>query len=89
LTSPIAAEGDVEDQLLIVDVLVDIARASELSLWQTPIRWVGIAASDVRWYGVTREEVDADSFTGPFRSVDAATVRVESGAVCGSLLVLD
>lgn len=65
---------------MIAHFVVDVAATRELSLRQTPAGRIGVAAGDVRWDGVSREEPDAHGFTGPFCGIDATAVGVEATA---------
>lgn len=80
VAGPVAAERDVEDELLIVDLVVDVAGSCKLALRQTPAGGIGGAAGDVRRDASAGEEPDADGFTGPFGGEDAPADGVEAGA---------
>jgi hypothetical protein len=81
LPGPLAAEGDVKDDLLIFEVLVNVAAAGQLGDWDAPILRVGRTAADVGGNRAARKEPDADGFACPFRCVDTATSGVEAGTV--------
>jgi len=74
------AEGQIEDDLLALDVLADIA-AGEARDGRRPFGRVGGGAADVGGDGAAGEEVDTDDGAVVLGGVDAAVVRVEAGAV--------
>lgn len=82
LAGPVTAEGDVEHDLLWLEVGVDVtAAAAEASRRGAPAGWVGVGSVDIGRDAAAREEPDADRLAGPFGCVDAATVAVEARAV--------
>ncbi len=77
---PLPAKRRVEDQVVVLEVLVDIARAGELRRRLAPAARVGVAGFDIlRDFGAG-EEPDLDGLGGPLGGIDAAAVGVEVGA---------
>lgn len=83
IARPVAAEGRVEDDLLVLEIMVDVAAALEFRDGVSPAGGIRVAAGDVGWDAAAREEPDADGVAGPFCRVDTTAGRVEAGAVGG------
>lgn len=83
---PVAAESGIEDDLVVLELLVELAAALEVCVWRAPASRVGRV--DVLWDGPAREEPDLDVRGGPLHGEDAAFGRVEGVAVGGGAFVL-
>lgn len=81
IACPIAAEGSIKHYLLVFECRRDITASLEFGHRVAPARRHWCPSRDVRWYGTTREEIDADSICCPVNSVDATIVRVEATAI--------
>lgn len=80
---PVAAEGGVKDDVVVHEMLIDIAvgAANEPCGCRTPAPRVGLGYRDIGWDTVTGEEPDVDGGAGPFGGVDAAAGIVQVGAI--------
>lgn len=80
---PIAAEGSVEDEVVVHEVLVDVAvvAADEAGCGGSPVAGSGVRAGDIAWDAATREEPDVDVAARPLHGIDPATGIVEVGAI--------
>jgi hypothetical protein len=82
VAGPVTAEGHVENDVVVLEVLVNVASTLKLGGWLAPPTWVGVATRKVARDCASREEPDADGIACPFRSVDSSTICIETGAVC-------
>lgn len=81
-TSPIAAQRGVDDDGLIFEMLVDIARGcTESCLRDSPASRVRIAGRHVAGERAPWEEPDTDRFVRPLCCIDSTIIGVESCAV--------
>lgn len=79
VSGPVAAEGGVEDDLVVHEEVVDVAAAAaERGHGLAPAAGVRAAGRDVRGHGGAREEPDVDAGRGPLGGVDAALAVVEA-----------
>lgn len=80
---PIAAESGVEDDVVVLEVLVDVAivAANEASCGSSPVGGVGVGSRGIAGYTSTRPEPDVDPIAGPLHGVDAAVSVVEVGSI--------
>lgn len=80
---PVAAEGGVEDDVVVLEMPVDVAvvATEEARGGGTPSRGVGVGTRDIAGDAVAREEPDVDGGAGPFHGVNTAAGGVESSAV--------
>ena len=78
---PITAESCVEDELLAVEFLSEVAGAGKARDGLGPGRGVWVTTADVGRDGLPVEEVDRDFVICPFRGEDAAVVLVESSTI--------
>lgn len=80
-TSPISAEGQVEDGVVVVEVLAWGAGASgPVSKGRGPVGRHGLTGSNVVWDSAASEEPDSDTITIPFHGIDTSAGAVESTA---------
>lgn len=83
VASVVAAEGEIEHDLMIVEMAVDVAGALEISHGRAEIvgriRYAGGDAA--RYRGAAREEPYAYRGRGPFHCVDTAAGAVETFAI--------
>lgn len=86
---PVAAEGDVEDDLQLVEMVVNVARFGKSGRRGTPSRRIRSATSDIPGDARAREEPDIDDSPCPFGSVDAASSIVEAVAIGGVVVTSD
>lgn len=86
---PVAAEGGVEDDVVVLEMLVDAAAgpaARESGGGGTPCRRVGVGAQGVAGETVVAREIpDVDGGAGPFHRVDACAGVVHVGSVIVAL----
>ena len=86
MTGPVAAEGRVENDLLVCEGCAHVATAGERCEWSAPRRWVGIGAEDVVGNAAAWEEVHSDGGAGQFHGVDSAAILIKLRAIrCGVL----
>lgn len=82
---PVAAEGGVEDDVVVFEMPVDVTvvATGEARGRGTPGRGdgIGVGARDIAGDAGAREEPDVDGGAGPFHGVNAAAGVVETGAV--------
>lgn len=80
---PVAAEGGVEDDVVVLEMPVDVAvvATEEARGGGTPSRGVGVGTRDIAGDAVAREEPDVDGGAGPFHGVNTAAGGVERSAV--------
>lgn len=83
IASPVTAEGGVENDVIVLEMLIDVAvvPSNEAGCCSSPGRWTGVGFEGVARYSSTRPEPDVDVSTRPFHGVDTATSVVEVGAV--------
>jgi hypothetical protein len=81
-TSPVAAESGVDNELVVLEVLRDIARvvAREVGSGGTPRGGVGVAVGDILRNLATGEEPNHDALAIPLVRKDTATLLVEGVA---------
>lgn len=90
-TGPVAAEGGVEDDVVVLEVVVYGAAgaADEGRGGIAPGGGVGVRAGGAGGDRVSREEPNVDGGAGPFHGVDATVGRVETVAEGGGAALLD
>lgn len=81
VAGPVTAESGVEDDLMILEELVDVATTSERRQRSAPVARIGISGSDVRGDAGAREEPNGNGRAGPLGRVHAPLTVVEAGAV--------
>lgn len=79
--SPVTAEGQVEDEVVVLEMLVDLAFTFKSRSWLAPSTWVRVAAREVVGHCASWEEPDADGFACPFCRINSTTIRIEPAAV--------
>lgn len=82
-TGPITAEGSVEDEVIVHEMLIDvaIAAADEAGCCSSPCGWSGVGAQGVTGNAPTRPEPDVDVASCPLHCVDPASSVIEVGAI--------
>ena len=81
IARPVAAEGNVEDHLLILEELVNVAATGKHGGRLSPVGWIRRVAENVaRRISATREEEDVDGLRGPLHGIYTSAVGVKSGA---------
>ena len=85
LASPVTAEGDVEDNVVLVEVVIDGAAVVtvELGRWGSPSGGGRGSGSDVGGDGSTVPGPDLDGIGGPLHNVDTTVSVVEGITVRG------
>ena len=83
VSGPSSAKGGVEDQIVVFEVVVNVAPGSAVELGQrgAPVAWVWRIGGDIRGDGVSREEPRGNVVRGPLRSVHSSANGVEPIAV--------
>lgn len=76
--SPVSAEGVVEDELVVLEPLLDVASTSEVGIWDTEFSSVGLVQGYASRDLAAREEPHLDGFGSPFHGVDAASISIET-----------
>lgn len=82
---PVAAEGGVEDDVVVLEMLVDVtaalavvgSAADEAGAGMPPCARVRVRARDVAGFAAAREKPDVDPAAGPLHGVDAAVGVIE------------
>jgi hypothetical protein len=78
-TGPVAAEGHIENDLVVREKLGYVTAACELREWLSPsVVRLRIGAQNVGRNGTALEEPDADRFVSPFHGVDTTSDIVEA-----------
>lgn len=80
ISSPIATEGGVKDELLVDEPLVKVARALEAGIGSSKIGNIGSVVGDTGGYFVAWEEPHLDSGRGPFHGEYSPVVVIETHA---------
>ena len=80
---PLATKRRVEDEIVVFEMVVDVARAGELRRGLAPRGGVGLLGFDVLGDFGAGEKPDLDGLGGPLGGVDAAAVGVEASAEAG------
>ena len=81
--SPRATEGGVEDDVVVAEVVVDVAVALEDGLRRVPPTGIGSTAGDIGRYLSARPEPDLDVLGGPLSCVNSASSSIEPSPVGG------
>lgn len=82
-------DGNKTYNLLIFEMIINVAIALKLRNGRSPSRRIRIPARDVTWNGAAGKEPDIDICTGPLCGVDATANGVETTAIGLRILVLD
>ena len=82
-TSPFPAEACVEDNVVVTEVVVDVAVALEDGLRRVPPTGIGSTAGDIGRYLSARPEPDLDVLGGPLSCVNSAFSSIEPSPVGG------
>ena len=88
VTSPITTEGDVKDNFVVLEKIIDGTAARKLTSWRAPIDRLGVAP-DVGWNLAAGPEPNLDGPLGPFHSVDTTTAVVVEPITIGVTTVVD
>ena len=78
---PLSTERSVENDLLLLERVFNIASTGELGSWLAPATGVWAVTENVFRDRVAWEEVNADSFSGPLGSVYTSTISVQACTV--------
>ena len=89
ITSPITAKGNIEDDIVLLEVLCDVARIAsrEDGVGGAPGIGVRCALVDIVGNGLTSEEPDFDRLFVPNMRVNTTTVHVETMSV-GAIIMI-
>ena len=88
---PVTTEGGIEDDIIILEVIINIAARATLegSSSCSPSRRIRIGACGAVGDAIAAEEPDVDGGAGPFHGVDATLGVVETVAERGGTAGLD
>jgi hypothetical protein len=86
---PLSTERSVEDDLLLLECILDIAGTGELGSRLTPAAGVWAVTEDVFRDGVAGEEVNADGVGGPLSCIYTTTAFVQACTVALSRWMFD
>lgn len=75
---PVTAEGDVENDCVVLEVVVDITTTLEVGHWHSKFRDIWRAGTNAGWHVGAREEPDANPLRCPFHGVHLPALSVRS-----------
>ena len=84
-SGPLATERRVENEVVVLEVIVDVALPRKLRRRLPPRTWVRRLGVNVRRDLRAGEEPDLDRAARPLRRVHAAAIGVEAGAERGAV----
>ena len=89
ITSPVTAKRDIENDVVLLEVLCDVARVAsgEDGVGSTPGIGVRCALVDIVGNGLTSEEPDFDRLFVPNVCVNTTTVHVESMTISAIIMI--
>lgn len=82
---PVTAERRIEDEPVVIEPLLDIARASEVCVGSAEFRGIWVVRCDAGRNAAAREEPHFDELASPLHGVHTTTVRVEASTIRVSL----